>query len=548
MATLADVIDRLKKEGELNRNSGTNSNKTIINEIDLTNVELGRIKNILSGAQDYSKEPPPPNDADEEQVLALQDIAYQLDSFNSKIEDYIVQQQFAQQEMAESMKENAVPVTAAGGAATSADVQQAAGGFSKSAILAGVVGVAALAGVAAIIAGFLNFDATAVKNNVLELLSISDAAGGNLNFLIEGGVFFNAMTGLGLGLAAFSLGQGIAGLAGGMTAVLENFTDLSWAGGIKRSVLTLLSIGEDAGGNLNFILDSAGFLAAMTMLATGLAAFSLGQGVAAIGGGMSAVLENFTDGTWAGNIKRSVLTLLSIKDELGGNLNMLLDSGGFVAAMGMIGAGLIAFAFGEGATATSGMAQEALSFFTGQDMVTGIKQKVLGLLEIGEMTNAAQLGDFVGTMTMLAAGLAVFGGGEFFSAIGRGAGALVDWLSGTENPLTTVKYLVDNQNAMLGAADATRQVAYALQEFNNVDLSDFKADINGVSQSLHRLRSDSVMFNVGTNLIASAATVGGEGPAMSFNINAPTTASGGTTLNVVGGTINSVDVVNSGID
>ena len=82
MATLADVIDRLKKEGELTRNSGTNSNKTIINEIDLANVELGRIKNVLSGAQDYSKEPPPPNDADEEQAVALQDIAYQLNSFN----------------------------------------------------------------------------------------------------------------------------------------------------------------------------------------------------------------------------------------------------------------------------------------------------------------------------------------------------------------------------------------------------------------------------------------------------------------------------------
>ena len=47
MANLNDVIERLKAEGDLNRNSGTNSNKVIINEIDLTNVTLQRIANSM---------------------------------------------------------------------------------------------------------------------------------------------------------------------------------------------------------------------------------------------------------------------------------------------------------------------------------------------------------------------------------------------------------------------------------------------------------------------------------------------------------------------
>jgi len=47
MANLNDVIERLKAEGDLNRNSGTNSNKVIINEIDLTNVTLKRIADSM---------------------------------------------------------------------------------------------------------------------------------------------------------------------------------------------------------------------------------------------------------------------------------------------------------------------------------------------------------------------------------------------------------------------------------------------------------------------------------------------------------------------
>ena len=61
-----------------------------------------------------------------------------------------------------------------------------------------------------------------------------------------------------------------------------------------------------------------------------------------------ALLEKFGQGNWAQNVVDNVTTLLSIKDNLGGNLNMLIDSAIFTAAMAGIGAGLAVFGVGSG--------------------------------------------------------------------------------------------------------------------------------------------------------------------------------------------------------
>ena len=60
----------------------------------------------------------------------------------------------------------------------------------------------------------------------------------------------------------------------------------------------------------------------MTGVALGLAVFGLGSAV----GGISSALDLFTGGSFADGIKQNVLTLLSIKDEMGGVGAFLGDS------------------------------------------------------------------------------------------------------------------------------------------------------------------------------------------------------------------------------
>ena len=190
-------------------------------------------------------------------------------------------------------------------------------GIGAGAFLAGA-GI--LAGGAGYLLNAMNdLDGDNIKHQVLTLLSIGDEfQGGNWEFLKKGGAFLLAMTGLGLGLAIFGIGSSIAG----MGDALNQFANATWADSIKANVVTLLSISDAMGGNWNMLADSAVFLAAMTGVGLGLAVFGIGGAVA----GMSDALTNFANASWAESIKQNVVTLLSIKDELGGNWNMLADS------------------------------------------------------------------------------------------------------------------------------------------------------------------------------------------------------------------------------
>ena len=187
-----------------------------------------------------------------------------------------------------------------------------------------LAGAGLLAGGAGMLIDSLNdMDADAIKEKVKTLLSIKDDVGGAGNFFLQGGAFLVAMTGIGLGLAVFSVGSTVAGMSQGL---LDYFGQSNFAEGIKQNVVTLLSISDELGGNLNMLADGGAFLLAMTGVALGLAVFGLGSGVA----GISSAMDLFTGGSFADGIKQNVLTLLSIKDELGGNLNMAADGGAFI--------------------------------------------------------------------------------------------------------------------------------------------------------------------------------------------------------------------------
>ena len=88
-------------------------------------------------------------------------------------------------------------------------------GMGAGAAMLGGGALLAGAGILAGGAGFLlkelnDLDGKAVRANVKELMGISDDMGGKVEFFLEGGSFMLAMTGLGLGLAAFSIGAGVA--------------------------------------------------------------------------------------------------------------------------------------------------------------------------------------------------------------------------------------------------------------------------------------------------------------------------------------------------
>ncbi len=276
------------------------------------------------------------------------------------------------------------------------------------------MGIAALvAGGGAILAalgGFLDFDAEGVKKNIKTLLSISDDVGGKAEFFLEGGTFFLAMTGIGLGLAVFGAGSAIAGLSDSLNKYVGNE---QWAESIKKNVITLLSIKDELGGNVKFLFDGAVFGLAMSGIGAGLAVFGAGAAVA----GLSDALTSFVKPDFAQSIKDNVITLLSINEAAGGNMDFLAKGGTFMVAMSSIGAGLAVF----GAGSTVAGAADAITDFIKPDFAQSIKDNVLTLLSIneeagGNMDFLSKGGTFMVAMGALAAGLVLFAVGETASA------------------------------------------------------------------------------------------------------------------------------------
>lgn len=176
-------------------------------------------------------------------------------------------------------------------------------------------------------------------NNVKTLLSIADDP--NFTFGDAAG-FVGVMASLMTGLIAFSIGKGVDGVVTPTTETLALFTDpenQGFAERIKHEVTTLLSIMDLPG----IGRDVGAFATAMTGIAVGLVAFSLGKGVEGGAEAFQEAIEHFTgEEEYAHRIYDEVEKLLSITD--------LTDSGkagDFAAAMSSIGLGLAAFGVGE---------------------------------------------------------------------------------------------------------------------------------------------------------------------------------------------------------
>ena len=296
-----------------------------------------------------------------------------------------------------------------------------------------------------------------LKANVVNLLSLKDELGGNVNLLFNGMTFGAAMTGIGLGLAAFSIGAGGA-------AVVDTFSTDNWSQKIVDNVTTLLSIKDVLGGTGALIGGSGIFALSMGGIALGLAAFALGQGVAGLSGGMTAVLEQFNGGNWAENIKSDVQTLLSIPSLPG----VAGDTAGFIVTMGAIASGLVAFALGKGANVGADSWDSALGYFTGEgDFAQRIKDQVNTLLSIVQENEGVDTAKFVATMGGMAAGILAFTASDAIGTLAD-AGQKILGFFGVESPFQKIMDVANNADKLQDGARALRSIGRSLRDFSDI--------------------------------------------------------------------------------
>ena len=301
-----------------------------------------------------------------------------------------------------------------------------------------------------------------IKENVKKLLSISDHLGGKVNMLLEGGTFMLAMTGVGLGLAAFSAGAGVA-------AAIDYFSTPDWAESIKQSVLTLLSISDELGGKTDMLLEGGTFFLAMSGIGAGLAVFGAGAAVA----GLSDALTNFVNPAWAQGIVDNVKILLSISEV------PLKDTALFVTTMGGISAGLVAFG------ATSGFAG-VINYFLG-DEIPKIKKNALNLISmVDEMGDdpVAKSEAFKTSITNLGSGLSSFAGGNFAASLKNLGASILDFFSGGESPIDSIMKVADKADDLDLGTSAISKLADALEKISGFRFDGKRLGLEELAQDL----------------------------------------------------------------
>jgi hypothetical protein len=397
------------------------------------------------------------------------------------------------------------------------------------------LGAAAVIGAGAYLLNVLDdIDSEAIKDNVANLLSISDVveAKGD-SFIGEGGKFFLVMTGLGVGLGIFAAGSGIA-------AGVSAFTKGSdWPEVIKDNVETLLSINELPG----LLGDGLALAAVLGSLGVGLAVFALGKGFAGVAEVGTAGLEYFTKGgSWAQDIKNEVETLLSITD--GKNWDAMGDAAGFAVVMTGLAAGLVAFAIGKGGSGVAdaltlfqgdnfaediksevetllsitqiegigwdtarfgavmlGLGTGLLAFgagkgaagigditntFAGDNFAEGIKTEVATLLTIGDLPGATlqKTSESMGILVALGAGLTAFGAGSFIAGLGQAGAAVLNFFSGGESPLHQALRLGDNADKINKGVDSLSNFKNILDDFSDISDVTFDMDTEQLAEDL----------------------------------------------------------------
>ena len=398
MADLQDVINKLTNEGELIRNKGAHSIKSVKQLITSSQETPAQRKQSTEDAR---------NAAGKTNTL-LESIAKGVSVNGSGVEE----------------------------AKKSGKLGGLLGGIGASLGGLGIGAGVAMGGLGALFAGggyllkqLAEFDGKAVVANVRELFKIAELTDGISDAFSKGGAFLITMTSIGVGLAVFGIGSAIAGLADGLT----NFVNPNWAKSIVDNVVTLLSISDEMGGTKELMGKSGAFFLSMTGIGLGLAIFGAGSAVAGLAGG----LTNFIDSSWAQTIVDNVVTLLSISDHMGGAATFMGESAAFLLSMSGIGLGLAVFGVGS---ALLGLAQ----FITSDDWAQRVVDNVTKLLSISKLVGGvgdalSKGGTFFVAMTGIALGLGTFAAGSAATGLAQFITS-DDWASRTVN---SVKKLME---------------------------------------------------------------------------------------------------------
>ena len=244
---------------------------------------------------------------------------------------------------------------------------------------------------------FINSEdwAQTIHDNVKTLVSIQEIEGYD-SFDKTG--FVKTMSGLMIGLMAFSAGEGvsaitqwISGSIGGEAEGPAGQYTKSWSQTIYDNVKTLVSIMSIE--NING--DVEAFKTVMAGLATGLFDFAIGQTVT----GMASVLEKFT-GNFADNVFTDVTKLMSLLED--DNIDVK-KSEDFAKILKNIGDALSGFAGASFVGTIKTVAADLLSFLIGTDSpITEIKNLAASAAELTEGATAiGNIGDGLDKMANL---------------------------------------------------------------------------------------------------------------------------------------------------
>lgn len=211
-------------------------------------------------------------------------------------------------------------------------------------------------------------------------------------------------------------------------------------------------------------LSGTGHLIKSSLSGAGDAIAGVGKGIEGAGSGIGSILGGLGGLIGKGGlglaaimvaggmidarkIKENVLTLLSIPDEAGGSLEMLMDGGEIGLALWGLGQALMKFGLGSGVNA-------AVDYFNG-DWAEGVKSSIETLLSIdlGQgVEQAATIlkgGALSAIMYALGQGMIVFGAGSAINtAVDYFNG---DWAEGVKSSIETL-LSIDLGGGALGAA------------------------------------------------------------------------------------------------
>jgi len=392
--TLQEVINALKDQGDLTRNTGSNS-----------------LKALREGLSD-----------------TIRNTSMEISNNIIKLTEALVE---GQTKAAEAAKEIASKQAAAAALADKQPVQSGPRGEGVKNVGTGVgaaasgigkgLGFAALGGAALMgLSSMLTLDADAIKSKVSTLLSIADLPGMTVKNVAGVGLTLGA---LGVGLAAFGIGGGIAGIG---DAVAKFTSGDNWPERIKSNVEKLLSIADLPNMTAGAV---AGVSATMGALGAGLAAFGAGSAVAGVGAGINAAVEKFGGGgNWVDNIVTDVTKLVNLATSW----NWGTVAGAvvkFPTVMGALGAGLALFGAGKAVEGVGAVVQNGAAyvdkFSSGGGFGERVHKEVTSLLNILDHKNAGFGGaaSFIATMGGIGAGLVAFSIGKGAEAIAEGGQA-----------------------------------------------------------------------------------------------------------------------------